>query len=94
MAHRDTLARRNTRAKAEGWSSYGQRRYWTARWSRQTAERLAAKVCHGHKEESRKGSIMCSECNSRVNPNTKSGGERREGDWRARLVNAANQKGQ
>ncbi len=77
-----TLAQRNQLAQAKGWRSYGQRRYWEARWSDATARRLAGRVCGS--PPTTKGAIMCSECNRLVNPKTG-----REGDWRARLVRAA-----
>lgn len=78
------LQRRNERARAEGWTSYGQKRYWLIFFDRDqagTAKRLANQIC-GH--NNREGSYMCTECNERVNPRT----ETRSGDWRARLVNA------
>jgi len=89
--NRAVLHRRNELAQEQGWTSYGQRRYWTSRWSRETAERLAARCCDHEKEAERAGSIMCASCNEKVNPNIRStpGIARRRGDWRARLVRTA-----
>ena len=82
-----TVQRRNERAQALGWRSYGQRRYWEARWSPETARRLARRCCGGREEPGRAGSLIpCRECNDRVHPKGESFGQV---DWRARLVQAA-----
>jgi hypothetical protein len=80
-------ARRDERAKALGWRSRGQQRYWTAIWSPEVARRLGVKCCGGRLESERAGSVIpCKACNDRVHPK----GESLQGvDWRARLVNAA-----
>ena len=49
------LERRNERARAQGWTSYGQQRYWLARFridQAGTATRLADRICHGEHEKS------------------------------------------
>jgi hypothetical protein len=88
------FARRTAAAKARGWSSYGQRRYWESRWSPEVAKRLAELCCDGHKEDERAGSLLCRECNLEVNPNVKDKSQpdakpRGRTDWRARLVHLA-----
>ena len=88
------LERRNQRAREQGWSSYGQQRYWLARFRLDqagTATRLADRICHGEHEESRAGSYFCRRCDLLVNGD---GGRyapdgTRRGDWRARLVQVA-----
>ena len=96
------LEARHRTARRLGWSSYGQRRYWETRlgmrWvggryleSEETRARLAelaAECCGGHKEPARAGSLMCSSCNAKVNPNVASdeGAAPRRFDWRVRLV--------
>jgi hypothetical protein len=88
------LQRRNDRARRRGWTSYGQQRYWLARFGADeagTASRLADRICQGEHEESRAGSYFCRACDLAVNGD----GARyapdgtRRGDWRARLVKAA-----
>ena len=83
----DTLERRNERARQKGWSSYGQQRYWMARFALDeagTARQLADRICGGE-QHGRGGSYLCTACNERVNPRD---GARR-GEWQARLVNTA-----
>lgn len=93
---------RDARARAQGWRSYGQRRYWMAPsrlggddW-RSVAQELADRVCGGHLEEDRRGSIMCRGCNELVNPNSvvdPSLPFRLEGsEWQGRLVQFAEAK--
>jgi hypothetical protein len=83
--NRGTYERRNARARADGWTGYGQMRYWRSRWSEATVRRLAARCCHGDHELERAGSLLCRECNEKVNPIDRP----REGKWQARLVKAA-----
>lgn len=86
--------RRNERARAQGWASYGQQRYWLTLFELDqagTAQRLADRICKGEHERSRSRSYLCRRCDLIVNGD----GSRyapdgtRRGDWRARLVRAA-----
>ncbi len=98
-SHR-TYEARNARARAEGWKSYGQARYWRPQFASSptiTARRLARRICAVHEIE-RSGSLFCKEVDLIVNGE---GGGRPsplwvrlgvgpEGSkWEARLVRAA-----
>lgn len=79
------FARRQERAKAQGWSGYRQQRYWRARMTDAYVKELAEEI-GGPVEPDRRGSLMSLEANAKVNPR---GGSRIPGDWRVRLLRLA-----
>lgn len=79
------FARRQARARAQGWSGYRQQRYWRARLTDEEVRRLAEEI-GGPVEPERKGSLMSKEANAIVNP---IGVSRSPVDWRVRLLRAA-----
>ena len=97
--------RRNARARARGWSSYGQMRYWLPRFGvrpdgsvdkelqAETAIRLGRRICPDHpRAGNRTGSYLCKACDLLVNGDGRNPapGRHRGSGWRARLVNGTN----
>lgn len=79
------FARRQQKAKAQGWAGYRQQRYWRERLTDDEVRRLAEEI-GGPVEPDRHGSLMSLEANRLVNPR---GGSRIPGDWRVRLLRLA-----
>jgi hypothetical protein len=79
------FARRQERAKAQGWSGYRQQRSWRARMTDAYVRELAEEI-GGPVEPDREGSLMSSEANRIVNPH---GTSRDPRDWHVRLLIAA-----
>jgi hypothetical protein len=80
-------AARRARAKAGGWTGYGQRRYRLERLDDDEVRRLAEQI-GGPVEPERAGSLMSLEANRIVNPRDR---DRLPADWRVRLLQAAGQ---
>lgn len=80
-----TLLRRNQRAKAQGWTGYGQQRYWQARLSDDLVRQLGVQI-GGEVELERAGSLLSNATNAVVNPR---GGSRSPSSWQVRLLVAA-----
>lgn len=78
-------ARRNARARAAGWASYGQQRRWTEpeRLIRMAGD-LNEDECGYREPPDRPGSMLCAEVNELVNPR----GGSRLGTWQVRLYHA------
>jgi len=79
------FARRQEKAKAQGWSGYRQQRYWRARLSDAYVRELAEEI-GGPVERERGGALMSRKANAIVNPRDQT---RRPGDWQVRLLRAA-----
>ena len=80
-----TLLRRNQRAQAQGWTGYGQQRYWQARLTDDEVRRLGVQI-GGEVELERAGSLLSRDANAIVNP---PGGGRSPSSWQVRLLVAA-----
>ncbi len=80
------FARRQEKAKAQGWTGYRQQRYWRARLSDPNVVRELAEEIGGEVEPERQGSLMSLKANRIVNPRQAS---RIPGDWQLRLLVAA-----
>jgi hypothetical protein len=79
------FARRQARARAQGWSGYRQQRRWRAELTDARVRELAEEI-GGPVEPERAGSLMSLEANRIVNPK---GVTRDPRDWRVRLLTAA-----
>lgn len=82
MAKPSVYSRRNLAAQADGWDSYGQKRYWTADETARI-KRLVVRSQPDRADSDRPGSLMGTELNERVNPRTKA---RTPFDWQARAL--------
>jgi hypothetical protein len=80
------FARRQEKAKAQGWTGYRQQRYWRAYLSDDNHVRALAEEVGGPVEPERQGSLMSLKANRIVNPRQAS---RIPGDWQLRLLVAA-----
>ena len=80
------FARRQERAKAQGWGGYRQQRYWRAYLADPNHVRELAEEIGGPVEPERQGSLMSLKANRIVNPRSAS---RIPGDWQLRLLVAA-----
>ena len=85
LANQLIYARRNARAKAQGWQGYGQKRYWAENG---LAHQYARALCPEGPGESRPRSLLCQEHNDIVNPRRPQQGAR-VGTWQERLRAAA-----
>jgi hypothetical protein len=79
------FARRQARARAQGWSGYRQQRRWRAELTDARVRELAEEI-GGPVEPERAGSLMSLEANRIVNPK---GVTRDPRDWQVRLLIAA-----
>lgn len=82
-------AGRNRRAREQGWSSYGQKRYWERRLTDDYVRELAVQI-GGEVEPERAGSLMSRKANGIVNAYPP---PYRQWDWRVRLLVAAGKIG-
>lgn len=80
-----TLYRRDQRAKAQGWTGYGQKRYWQSRLTDDLVRRLGVQI-GGEVELERAGSLLSYAANDIVNGR---GGSRFPSSWQVRLLVAA-----
>lgn len=85
-------AARNRRAREQGWSGYGQKRYWEPRLAAndQALVRQLAEQIGGEVEPERAGSLMSRKANGIVNAYPP---PYRQWDWRVRLLVAAGRIG-
>ena len=83
---RTTFDRRNARARSEGWSSYGQKRYWEHKMQDDAYVIELGEQVGGPVETERQGSLFSHETNRIVNPR---GGSRIPSSWQVRLLRAA-----
>jgi hypothetical protein len=79
------FARRQERARSQGWSGYRQQRAWRARMTDDYVRELAEEI-GGPVEANRPHSLMSLEANRIVNPR---GGPRQPADWQLRLLIAS-----
>ncbi len=79
------LTRRNERAKAQGWTGYGQQRYWQARLTDDLVRQLGVQI-GGEVELERAGSLLSRDANAIVNPANVA---RSPASWQVRLLVAS-----
>lgn len=79
------FARRQARARTQGWTGYRQQRFWRARLTDSYVRELAEEI-GGPVEPHRSGSLMSMAANRIVNPHDR---PRTPEDWRVRLLRAA-----
>ena len=75
---------RDARARAEGWRSFNERRYWRGRLTDPYVRELAEEI-GGPVEPEREGSLMSRQANAVVNARD----DARPWDWRVRLLVAS-----
>lgn len=80
-----TLYRRDQRAKAQGWTGYGQQRYWQARLTDDLVRQLGEQI-GGAVELERAGSLLSNAANVIVNARD---GSRSPASWQVRLLVAS-----
>lgn len=81
--------RRQAAARAGGWGSYNEQRYWRGQLTDERVRELAEEI-GGPVEPEREGSLMSRKANRIINANRHNDEQvRRPGDWRIRLLIAA-----
>lgn len=80
-----TLLRRNQRAQAQGWTGYGQQRYWQSRLTDDLVRQLGVQI-GGEVELERAGSLLSYAANDIVNGRNAT---RSPSSWQVRLLVAA-----